>query len=263
MYIRKSRIVTLLAVLLTALFAAQPLLAANDLPDLINKAGMQRMLSQRIAKAYFYQGKDIQTQNARLQLESSRILFQKNHSALMANVQDSEIRTLLSFVDSTFSQFNALVAEPYNKGNAGQILDMSDALLETSHQVVMKLEGLSSSKTDSIINISGKQRMLAQRISKYYIAYQAGFHDDNTVRQLKNAVDEFDSALNTLVNEGRNTEQINKVLVKMQTKWKKIAPFFLEVEKGGLPIMVFTTTDEITTLANEVTGLYVKVAPAN
>ena len=262
MYALKSQFVALLTLLFAMLFT-QPLMAAEDLPHLVNIAGMQRMLSQKIAKAYFYQGKDIQTQNARLQLESARILFQKNHNELIAKVQDSEIQALLSFVDSTFSQFNTLVMQPYNHGNAGQVLDMSDALLETSHEVVMKLEGLSSLQTDHIINISGKQRMLAQRISKYYIAYQAGFKDNNTVRQLKKSVDEFDSALNLLVNEGRNTNEINAVLKKMQTKWNKIAPFFLKVEKGGLPIMVFTTTDEITVLANEVTGLYVNNAPSN
>ena len=103
--------------------------------------------------------------------------------------------------------------------------------------------------------------MLSQRVAKYYIAYQAGFQDDDTVQKLqklKTAAGKFESALEELRKEERNTKQINVLLDKMKKRWEQIEPYFLQVRKGGLPLMVLTNTDEMTSLAHKVTGLYVE-----
>ncbi len=259
MHVAKAHIV----VLITALFAAfsiVPLQAAdNNLSDLINTAGMQRMLSQRIAKSYLYQGIGISEKNNRIQLKAAIKKFKKNFSELTSKVKDSEIQKQLSSISTTFSTFNALVTQSYTKKNAASVLDMSETLLKSSHEVVLKLEALSDLKIDHIINLAGKQRMLSQRISKYYIAHHAGFQDENIVHQLKNAVAEFESALNLLISEKQNTKQINTLLSKIKKQWESVAPYFLNVRKGGLPLMVLSTTDEITKLSNKVTDLYVEV----
>jgi len=244
------------------IFAFPGMLIADDLSDLINKAGMQRMLSQRIAKAYFYSGNNIRANETSVQMDSARETFRKNHTELKLKVEDTGVQEVLSFVEFAFTEFDGLVSQPYNKENAALVLDLSETLLETSHDVVLKLEKISTLRSDRIVNISGKQRMLAQRISKYYIAYRSGFQDDNSVHQLENAVKEFEDALLLLKKEERNTEQIKLLLTKTQNQWNIVKKFFLGVRKGGIPVMVLATTDSITKLANEITNLYVEITPA-
>ncbi|MCI5224224.1 MAG: hypothetical protein D3924_16520 [Candidatus Electrothrix sp. AR4] len=258
MYVLKFRFVALLTVFFAA-FLTEPSQATDNFSDLINKAGMQRMLSQRIAKSYFYYGNDIRKKDNKLQMDISIRKFKKNHTELTSMVENNEVREGLAFVEVTFSNFNELTTQPYNKENAALVLELSETLLESCHDVVLKLEELSAEKIDHTINISGKQRMLSQRISKYYIAYHAGFQDDNSVHQLQNAVVEFESALRQLQNEERNTKKINKLLEKMKKQWGKVSPYFLNVRKGGLPLMVLNATDEITTVADQVTELYVEI----
>jgi len=225
---------------------------------LINKSGMQRMLSQRIAKAYFFLGANTRPDKARVQLKGGIDKFQKNHDELKAEVSDQAVQEVLSFVEFAFTEFKDLTAQPYNKENAALVLDLSETLLETSHDVVLKLEALSKEKKDKIVNISGRQRMLSQRIAKYYIAYRQGFQDDNSVHQLERAVQDFESALELLSNEKRNTPQIKAKLNKTQGYWNLVKGFFLDIKKGGLPVTVFASTDKIMGLMNEVTYMYVE-----
>ncbi|WP_339136941.1 MAG: type IV pili methyl-accepting chemotaxis transducer N-terminal domain-containing protein [Candidatus Electrothrix sp. GW3-4] len=257
MYVFTLRIVVLLAVVMTMPFLPHAQ-ADENMSELVNKSGMQRMLSQRIAKAYFYLGNDISARETKLQLNMAIERFKKNHALLKEKVQDSETKDLLSFVEETLSEYSDLVNKPYSQENAARVLALSDTLLEVCHSVVLNLEDQSGEHVDHIVNISGKQRMLSQRVAKFYIAYQTGFRDEDTVHKLNNAVEEFETGLKELMSEGRNDREINDLLVKVEKEWERISPFFLKVREGGLPIMVLTATDEITKLADRITSLYVE-----
>ena len=256
MYVFTLRTVALLTVLITMAFSPHTQ-AAESMSELVNRSGVQRMLSQRIAKAYFYLGNDVSVRETKLQLTMALDRFGKNHAVLKSNVGDAETRDLLSFVEDNLSEYRDLVNKSYNQKNATRVLELSDILLEACHSVVLNLEDQSGNYVDHIVNIAGKQRMLSQRVSKFYIAYQAGFRDEATVNKLKNAVEEFEFGLKKLIGEERNNGEIDVLLAKIKKEWERISPYFLKVREGGLPLMVLTATDEITKFSNQVAGLYV------
>ena len=224
--------------------------------QMVNLAGRQRMLSQRMAKDYFYAGKKINKGNALKQLKKSLEDFKKTQALLAEEIADEEIKNLIAFVNMSLDEFVAISGETYSVDNGTIILDLSESMLEGSQYVVQALtEGKASNE---IIDIAGKQRMLSQRIAKYYIAYQAGIKDDNTINQTKEAVKEFDTILKKLIANTTNTIEIKKELAKVNKMWSIVYKFYLNIEKGGLPIIVFSTTDDITKKMNKIVGLYVK-----
>ena len=233
-----------------------------DYAEAVNKAGKQRMLSQRIAKAYLFLGMKVRTDKARKQLTDSMALFKQNHEELKSEITDEEVQKILAFVDFAVTEYAELVSADYDKENAALVLDHSETLLEASQRVVERIETISQLKKSKLVNLSGRQRMLSQRIAKYYIGYQAGFHDESLVQQLEQAVTEFEAANKTLTNEPRNTPEIQKELKKMLWLWDLVRDFFLDVKKGGLPVSVFATTDSIMKSMDKVTGMYVKLEGA-
>jgi nitrate/nitrite-specific signal transduction histidine kinase len=258
MYTFTLRFFVLMAVICILTVPLQTQAAEVTSAELVNRAGMQRMLSQRIAKAYLYLGNGVSVKETKLQLKMASERFKINHTILKENVQDTETKDLLSFVEDTFSEYQTLVHKPYSQDTAARVLELSEILLKTCHSVVLNIEDKSGAHLDNIINISGKQRMLSQRVSKFYIAYQAGFRDEDTVHKLNNAIEEFQTGLKKLMNEGRNNGEIDTLLNQSKEEWDRISPYFLKVRKGGLPLMVLTATDEITKLADRITDLYVE-----
>lgn len=241
-----------------------PLISHADTDPLsaaINKAGRQRMLSQRIAKTYFFLGENVRPDKAREQLKASLTLFERSHNELKSEIKDQEIHELFAFIDIALTDYATLVKKPYDKEVGNEVLDLSETLLEVCQTVVVKLEQASKLKKAKLVNIAGRQRMLSQRIAKYYIAYQAGFRDPNSVEQLQAAVKEFETALKVLIGSNQNTTQISSSLGKVESLWNIVRKFFLDQEKGGLPVTVFATTDSIMKEMNKITNMYELVAP--
>jgi predicted transcriptional regulator len=249
---RTIKAITIGTLCLGSLLLAQP---SVDNKKIIDLAGKQRMLSQTMAKDYFYIGKKINRSKAKKELENSLILFKRTQKNLNNNIKDSEIKNLISFVNMSLSEFESISKEEYNIDNATIILDLSESLLEGSDYIVKALTKGKSS--NHIIDISGKERMLSQRIAKYYIAYQAGIQDDNTLAQMQESVKEFNSILKELMSNKTNTPEINKKLADVNTMWKIVEKFYLNIEKGGLPKIVYSTTSDITTQMNSIVRLYV------
>lgn len=227
--------------------------------ELIDIAGKQRMLSQRIAKDYLYIGKKVAVGKATKQLQASLGEFVRAHKLLNTTISDPEIKNLLAFVQLSMEEFQETTKQPFNLDNAQLALDLSESILEGSQFVIDSLKRRSNLKESQLVDKSGKQRMLAQRIAKYYIAYQAGINDKNTVDQMKSAVKEFQENHAFLMQNPTNTAEINQKLQKIDKLWKIVYKFYLGIERGGLPFIVFTTTDDITKKMDEVTHLYTKL----
>lgn len=231
----------------------------SDTVKLIDMAGKQRMLSQRIAKDYLYAGKKVATAKANKQLKQSLEELVDSHKILVESINDPEIKNLLAFVEMSTEDFEATSNEAFNIDNAQLVIDLSESMLEGSQYVVNSLKDTVKISESKIVGTSGKQRMLGQRIAKYYMAYQSGIKDKNTVDQMNLAVNMFAEAHEKLMQNSANTPEINRKLNQIDRLWKIVYKFYLNIEKGGLPLIVFNTTDDITRKMNDITKLYVEL----
>jgi DNA repair ATPase RecN len=226
---------------------------------LIDLAGRQRMLSQRIAKDYLYMGKNIAFDKARKQLNESLREFRRNQGELSEMINDPELKNLMDFVNMSLDELEKVIKKPFSLDNAQLVLDLSESMLEGSQYIVDNIKASINVDESKIVAKSGKQRMLSQRIAKYYIAYQAGIKDKNTVEQMQTAVKDFSSNHRELLKNSDNDPKINRKLEKVDKLWKIVYKFYLNIEKGGLPFIVYTSTDDITRMMNGVKKMYVKV----
>ncbi|WP_275099989.1 type IV pili methyl-accepting chemotaxis transducer N-terminal domain-containing protein [Sedimenticola hydrogenitrophicus] len=239
-----------------------PLLASNavaaDMAALVNTAGMQRMLSQRIAKDYLFLGGQIRAGKATRQMQGSVALMLNNHDVLKKSVTDTKVQGLLGEIDPLLEKLVKITKAPYAQFSGATMLELSQSLLELNQAVVETLEGQQAEKTVVAVNIAGRQRMLSQRISMLYAAHQVGFKSDATVAQMQRAVEEFESAHASLEGNSLNSDKINRELQGVENLWKTVRHYFTANSESGFPVTIFVTTDDIMKRMNAITLLYVK-----
>lgn len=259
--VRKHILVTSAALIL-ALMSVDTYAAINSMGEAINIAGRQRMLSQRIAQAYLLIG--IQTDSARgsTLLKRSTQEFSNNLQALKAFKPAEIIKGDLRRVEQRWLPYRTLAESPVNKENAEALIALSDQLLYSAHAYVGQLEALSGTGKAELINISGRQRMLSQRIAKNFLAIHWEVNTGLSTNALYEDLDEYKNMLNYLTNHNINTARINTQLQKVSTQFEYASRGFdgvMSLSGKRLVNVVTGTTDNMLRGMNIATGLYAEL----
>ena len=234
----------------------------SDINSAINKAGRQRMLSQRMAKAYFQIGQQIDVDRSKKILDTSIAVFDRQLVELKNYAPTPEIRdTYLKLEKPWLAYKDVLVGAAPSADNGRKVLAISEEVLELAHQATVQLEKKSSSAAGRLVNISGRQRMLSQRMAKYYQAASWGIADNNAIANLGKARKDFSEALQELAGAPADTPQIRDGIELVKQQWI----FFesaLNQKIGGdkrPQLAVATTSERILEEMEGVVGLYEKL----
>jgi len=248
-----SRLI-LLSVLLLFCIPAQA--EITSLNSAINKAGRQRMLSQRILKTYSMIGLDVNPLTARDQMEKAINLFESQLVELEAYAPNEQVKKGLVRVRKLWGPYRQAVSGTVNRDEALELFRVSGELLGACHQVVLQLQDLSTTNAGYLVNISGRQRMLSQRLSMLYMYHTWGFKNAeirSLSLQLKN---EFNGALTELTAAGENTPELKKQLKKAATEWRLFKHGLDDAEEKPIPYIVNLAGDKLLNTMNDITALY-------
>ncbi|HEX6733893.1 MAG TPA: type IV pili methyl-accepting chemotaxis transducer N-terminal domain-containing protein [Azonexus sp.] len=234
----------------------------SDINAAINKAGRQRMLSQRMAKAYFQIGQKIDVERSQKVLDQSIAAFDRQLVELKNYAPTPEIKTIYLNLEKAWLAYkDALIGAAPSAENGRKVLAISEEVLALAQQGTVQLEKKSGSVAGHLVNISGRQRMLSQRMAKFYQAATWGIADDKSAGHLDTARKEFAAALQELSASPANTPQIRDSLDLVKQQW-----FFFDNalnQKSGADkrpqLAVATTSERILEEMEAVVGLYEKL----
>lgn len=258
---RREFILICVVLLMTLPFAVPDVQAEviKTYASAINKAGRQRMLSQRIVKAYAMIGLDVQVENANEQLLTAIELFEQQLSEIKRFSKERKIKSALKSlakVDSLWEPFKAVALGKVSKKGVYQLVKKDEALLKAAHQVVLDLQKSANSKLGRIVNISGRQRMLSQRIAKFYMLMAWKVDSERSAKLMHIASNEFSAALDELQTSDINNKLINDLLDDVSVNWEIFERSF-RLRKGRyIPLLISMSSEKMLVKMNKVTALY-------
>ena len=242
-----------------------PLLTAHaqisELGDAINKAGRQRMLSQRMGKAWLALAHKADTPAARAVLEQSLALFERQLGELKAFAPSPAIRDTYVKLEGAWADHKAtLMGTTPSRDGVAALLQADAKVLALAHQGTVQYEAASGKPVGHLVNVAGRQRMLSQRMAKFCLSAMLGVDTANATTEIAKARDEFLKAAELLRSAPQATVRIRQELLLADSQWVFFDAALQRLGNGNNTFRqvseVFVSSENLLASMDRVTGLY-------
>lgn len=256
----KLKLMSRVWVLLVAIWLPSgSLWAASEytLSAAIDDAGRQRMLTQRILKAYTQLGLGVQPEHARAELHDSVALFDTQYQRLQQWQHEPEIAEQLQRVNRIWQVYKQRTLGKVNAPEAQKLLSISESLLSESQRLVIRFEQLAGTPSAKLINLSGRQRMLSQRLAKYYLLGSWGIETPAMSQKMNQVRIEFDAALQVLQSHTFDNLEIASRLTQIESDWAWFNNAMQQGRGDRYNLVVLDASEQLLRQLEQLTQLYV------
>ena len=136
---------------------------------------------------------------------------------------------------------------------------MLNRLLVTSNQVVIEIKQDALTSHGEIVDISGRQRMLSQRIAGQYLM-SLWLQNNASKKTLKDAMHTYESSFSKLQTFEKNTKTISKYLGQAEKSYLYIKKMRqMDIPFNHMPAIVYEKCNNILISMDKATHLYADI----
>ena len=214
------------------------------------------MLSQRIVKSWVQIGLNVQSALSKRQLDESIRRFEQNLRVLEPMANTPEARGALGGLHLAWAPLRTSVLGVIRQTGAAVVDARAEDVLMAAERLTRTLQDQATMPASRWVNLSGRQRMLSQRLVKIYMLRQWGVDSARMRDDLESVQNEFSGALASMQQRAGNTAELTEELDKLALQWEWLRTALATEGAESFRLILAEGGDAVLDLAHEVTRLY-------
>ena len=169
----------------------------------VSVAGRQRMLSQRLAKAWLLVGQGVQPGRSSAMLRHSADLFERQLGALAGLPAEGAVAQARQVLEEVWRPYRRRLDQSPSRDAARELLYLSEGVLGAAQDLTVAVERMAGTAQARLVNLAGRERMLSQRMAHLHLFQEWDVSADHCGASLAVARDEFRDSLAELLAAAR------------------------------------------------------------
>ncbi|QYU70511.1 type IV pili methyl-accepting chemotaxis transducer N-terminal domain-containing protein [Leptolyngbya sp. 15MV] len=207
---------------------------------MLTLSAQQRMLSQQLAKNFFFVLADVNTENARRELTASIAQFEETFNSMRMGEGPTNVPALANspvgpMINEAFGFWTTLkpfyaaaaAGNPPAKNQWNTIATTNTQLLDTLTNINMTLAQAATNQTGNAafaqtLGTVSTQRTLAHRLAADYTQVFLGIFPNSSQANLRDGASQFDASFQTLATFSSGNSSLN--ISALQNAWQSFKP---------------------------------------
>ena len=235
---------------------SQQVIAAARVAEAMNRAGQQRMLSQRLVKLYALACSRTDGQTAALLMRETVTRVEDNFKALEAELSPQTFGDLLQAGRTAWAELRQLLEATPSAAELTRLDALGEAVLNNAEALVLALESSGVASPVGVVNTAGRQRMLSQRMAKLALLRLAAPDPAPLVAAMDEARSAFEQGLRALEVAPLSTPEIRAVLQQGRVAWQALCGTLPDAGQPAGRLRLAAASEDLLLIFDRLTKAY-------